>query len=141
MLELGEEYLSGMIVTEPMGARIAEISESATPFPHRKGNLYMIQYNLGWQNASASPRYLAAAKRLYNFMTPFVSKSPRSSYLNYRDSDLGGNKDVNTSYEEARVWGKAYFKGNFEKLALVKGNVDPENYFWSAKYPTLCFLS
>ncbi|KAL5702328.1 cinnamyl-alcohol dehydrogenase [Ranunculus cassubicifolius] len=131
LLELGEEYTSGMIVTEPMGGRISEISKTATPFPHRKGNLYMIQYNLNWLNASDSPRYLAAARRLYDFMTPFVSKSPRSSYFNYRDLDLGANKDVNASYREARVWGRAYFKGNFARLTHVKSMVDPDNYFWS----------
>ncbi|KAL5702358.1 cinnamyl-alcohol dehydrogenase [Ranunculus cassubicifolius] len=131
MLELGEEYTSGMIVTEPMGGRNEEISESFTPFPHRKGYMFMIQYNLNWQNVDDSSRYLAAARRLYDFMTPLVSKSPRSSYFNYRDLNVGANRDVNTSYEEARGWGNAYFKGNFERLALVKALVDPENYFWS----------
>ncbi|KAL5200412.1 hypothetical protein ABZP36_021615 [Zizania latifolia] len=33
------------------------------------------------------------------------------------------------SYEKARVWGEAYFKGNFERLAAVKAKVDPDNFF------------
>ncbi|KAL5702361.1 cinnamyl-alcohol dehydrogenase [Ranunculus cassubicifolius] len=131
MLEVGEEFMSGMMVTEPMGGILDEISETSIPFPHRKGNLFMIQYNLAWQNVSDSPRYLAAVRKLYDFMTPFVSKSPRSSYFNYRDLDLGANKDINTTYKDVLGWGKAYFKGNFERLALVKSKVDPENYFWS----------
>ncbi|KAL5702235.1 cinnamyl-alcohol dehydrogenase [Ranunculus cassubicifolius] len=131
ILEVGDEYMSGMVVTEPMGGRNDEISETAIPFPHRKGNLFMVQYNLNWLSASNSSRYLAAARKVYNFMTPFVSKSPRSSYFNYRDANLGVNKDYNTSYKEASVWGIPYFQSNFKRLAIVKRKVDPENYFWN----------
>ncbi|KAL5708919.1 cinnamyl-alcohol dehydrogenase [Ranunculus cassubicifolius] len=140
-----DEDISPQMITEPMGGRMAEISESASPFPNRKGNLYNIQYFLTWQNGSATPRFVEAARRLYNFTTPFVSKSPRARYVNYRDLDIGVNKDVNTSYEEARVWGESYFGANFERLAVVKGKVDPENYFWNEQSippfaPTRCCI-
>jgi hypothetical protein len=29
------------------------------------------------------------------------------------------------------VWGEKYFRGNFRRLAMVKGEVDPEQVFWS----------
>ena len=64
-------------------------------------------------------------------MTPYVSKSPRASYFNYKDLDLGQNKHHNTSYSEASVWGKKYFKGNFRRLAQIKTEFDPENFFWN----------
>nr|CAB3484048.1 unnamed protein product [Digitaria exilis] len=32
-------------------------------------------------------------------------------------------------YEKAKVWGEKYFKGNFERLAAVKGKVDPDDFF------------
>lgn len=32
----------------PYGGRMSEISVSATPFPHRAGNLYKIQYSANW---------------------------------------------------------------------------------------------
>ncbi|KAL5208177.1 hypothetical protein ABZP36_032612 [Zizania latifolia] len=48
-----------------------------------------------------------------------------------RDLDLGQNVEGNTSYEEAKVWGEKYFRGNFRRLAIVKGEVDPEQLFWS----------
>ena len=54
---------------------------------------------------------------------------PRAAYLNYRDLDLGTNKESNVSYLEARVWGLKYFKGNFKRLAQVKSKVDPKNFF------------
>ena len=55
--------------------------------------------------------------------------NPRAAYLNYRDLDLGTNKESNVSYLEARVWGLKYFKGNFKRLAQVKSKVDPKNFF------------
>jgi hypothetical protein len=51
--------------------------------------------------------------------------------VNYRDLDLGENTVVGnvTNYEAAKVWGEKYYKGNFERLAMVKGEVDPDDYF------------
>ncbi|KAL5708325.1 cinnamyl-alcohol dehydrogenase [Ranunculus cassubicifolius] len=125
------EDISPMMMAEPLGGKMSEIAESATPFPHRAGNLYVIHYFISWQDGSASTRYLDSMKRLYSNMTPYVSKSPRGAYINYKDLDLGANKGVNTSYLEARVWGEKYFKGNFARLAYVKSKVDPENFFWN----------
>ena len=54
---------------------------------------------------------------------------PRAAYFNYRDIDLGRNEMLDTSYEQAMVWGSKYFKDNFRRLAIVKGEVDPGNFF------------
>ena len=40
-----------------------------------------------------------------------MSKFRRVAYLNYRDLDLGTNKESNVSYLEAGVWGLKYFQG------------------------------
>lgn len=111
-----------------------EISESEIPFPHRKGNLYNLQYLVKWEVNSirASNKHLHWIRMLYKYMKPYVSKYPRAAYLkilNYRDLDLGTNKEGSMSYSEARVWGVKYFKGNFKRLAHVKSNVDPNNFF------------
>jgi len=58
-----------------------------------------------------------------------VSNSPRSSYINYRDVDIGVNGPGNANHAEARVWGKKYFKRNFDRLVEVKTKVDPSNFF------------
>ena len=63
-------------------------------------------------------------------MTPYVSESPRCSYLNYIDVDLGVNQKGNVSYEEASIWGTKYFKDNFDRLVQVKNRVDSDNFFW-----------
>ncbi|RWV80363.1 hypothetical protein GW17_00058386 [Ensete ventricosum] len=110
------------LIMEPFGGVLDEIAESATPFPHRKGNLYIIQYIMAWfeTDTETTERHLSWMRKLYALMTPYVSKNPRAAYLNYRDIDLG---------KKARIWGPKYFKNNFHRLGYVKSKVDPHNFF------------
>jgi len=126
-----EEEAQATVIFEPYGGIMDKISESETPFPHRKGNLYNIQYLVNWEGNSeeASKKHLEWAKMIYRYMTPYVSKSPRAAYFNYKDLDIGQNLHDNTSYSEASVWGTKYFKGNFRRLAEVKTKFDPHNFF------------
>ncbi|XVF37894.1 hypothetical protein REPUB_Repub20aG0050400 [Reevesia pubescens] len=82
------------------GGKMDEIPETATPFPHRAGNLYKIAYNVGWQIGDniKSQRYINWVRKVYSYMTSFVSKSPREAYINFRDLDIGTNNEGNTSY-------------------------------------------
>ncbi|KAF7120221.1 hypothetical protein RHSIM_Rhsim13G0169600 [Rhododendron simsii] len=131
------------MILSPYGGRLSEISESATPFPHRAGILYGIHYGVFWTQAgkSASDRHMRAIRRFYSFMTPYVTKNPRSAYLNYRDLDLGVNNKGNntTSYEQASIWGLKYYGiYNFKRLVHVKTKVDPGNFFRNEQsIPTL----
>ncbi|KAJ6843574.1 berberine bridge enzyme-like 22 [Iris pallida] len=130
LMENKEEPLT--MILEPYGGILSEISETATPFPHRKGNLYNIQYYLWWMDqagdAAVTRKHLEWMRKMYGFMAPFVSSNPRAAYYNYKDIDLGRNGAV-ASYAEARAWGDKYFKNNFRRLAAVKGRVDPHNFF------------
>nr|XP_028965120.1 berberine bridge enzyme-like 13 [Malus domestica] len=121
----------GIMIWDPYGGKMAEISEDFTPFPHRAGVLYNIQYFTKWfeGGALAEKKHLEGINRVYNFMAPFVTKNPRTAYTNYRDLDIGRN--IKGTLEEAKVWGEKYFKGNFERLAKIKGKVDYENFFKS----------
>ncbi|CAL5186563.1 unnamed protein product [Lathyrus oleraceus] len=121
-----------LLIMEPYGGKMSEISESEIPFPHRKGNLYNIQYMVKWDKngIEESNRNIEWMRELYRYMSPYVSKSPRGAYFNYKDLDLGSNKNNGkTSYSEASVWGMKYFKGNFRRLAQIKTKFDPHNFF------------
>ncbi|XVF37897.1 hypothetical protein REPUB_Repub20aG0050700 [Reevesia pubescens] len=128
---LEEDGTSGTLNFISYGGKMAEIPETATPFPHRAGNLYKLNYNVGWQQVdnTDSQRYISWIRRLYNYTSSFVSKSPREAYVNYRDLDIGANNEGNTSYAQASVWGRKYFKKNFDRLVYVKSKIDPENFF------------
>ncbi|KAK9684115.1 hypothetical protein RND81_10G187400 [Saponaria officinalis] len=125
LAELGNPGL----VFNPYGGKMSEISTSETPFPHRSGNMYKIQYSINWEkdDSDEEKKCLNMIRELYDFMTPYVSESPRSAYLNYRDIDIGVSH--NFCYEEGKVYGEKYFRGNFERLVKVKSKVDGDNFF------------
>ena len=122
VMQIGE---AGIMNWTPYGGKMSEISPSETPFPHRAGILFNIQYYSKWNEEGnvTEVKHLDWINKLYYFMTTFVSKNPRAAYLNYRDLDIG----INTvgTFAQAKVWGEKYFK----RLAVIKGEVDPENYF------------
>ncbi|KAJ8440828.1 hypothetical protein Cgig2_000716 [Carnegiea gigantea] len=118
-LQIGEAY----VVMEPLGGRMNNISETQIAFPHRTGNLYNIQYIVKWKvnEVKEAQKHIHWVRMLHRYMTPYVSRSPRAAYFNYRDLDLGINGiNGTTSYLGARIWGTNYFKDNFERLAKVK---------------------
>ncbi|XP_031256887.1 berberine bridge enzyme-like 26 [Pistacia vera] len=125
-----EEKTSYLILT-PYGGKMSEISDTEIPFPHRIGNLYKIQYMVTWNIEDESAKHTGGIRRLYEYMKPYASKAPRAAYLGYRDLDLGRNKNGNTSYAQANIWGLKYFKKNFRRLVQVKTAVDPGNFFWN----------
>ncbi|XP_020599901.1 berberine bridge enzyme-like 23 [Phalaenopsis equestris] len=132
LMEANDEPV--VLILDPMGGRMSEIKEDAVAFPHRNGNIYNIQYFMRWfaTEEGVTERHLEWMRKLHRFMTPYVSSNPRAAYYNYKDIDLGRNADVKgTTYSAAKVWGTKYFKGNFQRLAKVKGLVDPGNFFWN----------
>ncbi|KDP36335.1 hypothetical protein JCGZ_09755 [Jatropha curcas] len=119
-----------LMIWNPFGGKLSEISESEIPFPNRKGILFMIQYASNWQDGQKSEaKHIDWIRKLYNYMEPLVGNNPRTAYVNYRDLDLGINTKNNFSVTEASVWGIKYFKNNFNRLVQVKTKVDPDNFF------------
>ncbi|KAK2980086.1 hypothetical protein RJ640_012617 [Escallonia rubra] len=120
-----------MMIWNPYGGKMAEISESEIPFPHRKGNIFKIQYLTLWNEDDkvVAARHYDWIRKLYNYMASYASKFPRAAYVNYRDLDLGMNKNGSTSFIEASGWGDKYFKNNFYRLVRIKSRVDPDNFF------------
>ncbi|XP_050370073.1 berberine bridge enzyme-like 14 [Argentina anserina] len=125
MIEIGD----GGMLWNPYGGKMSEISDGETPFPHRKGNIFKIQYSFNWKDGriETTNRYLNLTRKLYEAMTPHVSKNPREAFLNYRDIDIGTN--TRDEYKEGEVYGFKYFKHNFDRLVQIKTKVDPDNFF------------
>ncbi|CAN6207519.1 unnamed protein product [Urochloa humidicola] len=123
---------AGIMILDPYGAAIAAVPEAATPFPHRAGVLYNIQYvNLWFAGGGGGAAQMKWIRDLYAFMEPYVTSSPREAYFNYRDLDLGENVVVGnvSSYEAGKVWGEKYFRDNYRRLAAAKTAIDPDDYF------------
>lgn len=136
------ELEAPMLTFNPYGGKMSEISASATPFPHRAGNLWKVQYATNWDilGTKAADHYIELTRKLHMYMTPFVSKNPREAFYNYKDLDIGINHNANgiSSYLEGRVYGIKYFKHNFDRLVNVKTKVDPGNFFRNEQsIPTL----
>ncbi|KAK4768294.1 hypothetical protein SAY87_003435 [Trapa incisa] len=129
LISLGKSGL----VFNAYGGRMSEIAATATPFPHRAGNLYKIQHSINWseKGTDAEKNYLSQIREAYRYMEPLVSSNPRSAFLNYRDLDIGvtTNGNGNDSYAQGLVYGLKYFNGNFDRLVRIKTAVDPTNFF------------
>lgn len=122
-----EDVGNAQMIMMPYGGRMNQIPKSEIPYPHRAGNIYQIQYTVNCEQVIQ--RHISWIKSVYVNMTRFVSKNPRTAYLNYRDLDIGtNNEDGSTSYAQASIWGLKYFESNFYRLVLVKTMVDPSNF-------------
>ncbi|WMV27620.1 hypothetical protein MTR67_021005 [Solanum verrucosum] len=138
-LDVLEKEPKGHIILDPYGGAMERISEDAIAFPHRKGNLFGIQYLVEWgkkdNSITKSNAYIEWIREFYNTMAPFVSSAPRAAYVNYIDLDLGviDNLLINTNaghaMERARVWGQKYFLNNYDRLVKAKTIIDPLNVF------------
>lgn len=119
-----------LMIFNPYGGMMSKISESETPFPHRKGVIFKIQYLTLWNDEmkESEANHVDWIRKLYTYMAPYVSTLPREAYVNYRDLDLGMNRN-GSGFIEASVWGFKYFKENFIRLVEVKTKVDPDDFF------------
>lgn len=140
-------YLStgptGSIQLDPHGGAMARVGRAETPFPHRAGNLYSIQYGVNWDQSQVAraEEYIGWLRSFYKYMNPYMSKDPRAAYVNYLDLDLGANNWTraaggSSAQAVARVrssCGETYFGQNFNRLVRARTVVDPGNVFNNAQ--------
>uniref|UniRef100_A0A5B8XB28 Precondylocarpine acetate synthase 3 n=1 Tax=Tabernanthe iboga TaxID=141617 RepID=PAS3_TABIB len=128
-----DEENTPIILMLPHGGMMSKISDSETPFPYRQGVIYSMIEEVVWdcQDDYSSEEHVSGLRRLYDLMAPYVSKQPRGTFRTIRNLDTGRNNDSGTTYSAAKEWGLKYFKNNFRKLAITKGAVDPENFFYN----------
>ncbi|XP_027931503.1 berberine bridge enzyme-like 8 [Vigna unguiculata] len=127
------ELEKSVMFFNPYGGRMAEIPSTETPFPHRAGNLWKIQYQANWFEAGeeVAQHHMKQLRELYKYMTPFVSQNPRQAFMCYKDLDLGTNHHGFLGYLKGRAYGVQYFHDNFKRLVEIKSKVDPTNFFWT----------
>ncbi|XP_027367915.1 reticuline oxidase-like [Abrus precatorius] len=136
-LDILEKEPKGYVILDPYGGMMHHISSESIAFPHRRGNLFTIQYLIYWKEADndKSSDYIDWIRGFYAAMTPFVSWGPRAAYINYMDFDLGVMKRIRNGaimkddVENARVWGEKYFLSNYDRLVRAKTLIDPNNVF------------
>ncbi|KAF6156757.1 hypothetical protein GIB67_033226 [Kingdonia uniflora] len=137
-LDILEKEPKGYVILDPYGGFMNTVISTSTPFPHRDGNLFTIQYLVDWNKDDITKNaiFLEWIRWFYSSMTPFVSKGPRSAYVNYLDLDLGEMSYLNSrtgpiddAVDTARAWGEKYFLRNYDRLVLAKTIIDPENVF------------
>ncbi|EEC83421.1 hypothetical protein OsI_28887 [Oryza sativa Indica Group] len=147
---------AGYVILDPYGGAMAREGSGDTPFPHRAGNLYSVQYGVTWEagddgggggggdgggGGGGGEARMAWLRALYAYMAPHVSKNPRAAYVNYVDLDLGTNalagnvSSPSSSVSRARsTWGSAYFSpANFDRLVGAKTLIDRSNVFSNAQ--------
>ncbi|KAK3122776.1 hypothetical protein QOZ80_8AG0618140 [Eleusine coracana subsp. coracana] len=143
----GPHHHQGSVILDPYGGAMARVANTATPFPHRAGYLYSVQYGVTWtapEQVDRADEYVGWLRSVYEFMAPFVSKDPRAAYVNYVDLDLGVNGWTNATGggtdgdddavgRAAAAWGRSYFSGNFDRLVRAKSKVDAGNVFNNAQ--------
>lgn len=143
-LEGALDMISGQpkmsIILDPFGGTLGRIEEDATPFPHRAGILYGIEYYIDWNEEDEirgkGEEYMDGMRKVYGYMEPFVSNNPRRAYVNNVDLDLGVvdwsgliASKVEGSVGVGRDWGEKYFVGNYDRLVRAKREIDPDNVF------------
>jgi FAD/FMN-containing dehydrogenase len=107
----------GWVVFESYGGMMNLIPNDATAFPHRKGNLFCVEYNISWSKQEQSPEMLDWMREFHRKVRPYFSGA---AYANYCDLDL-------------EDWGHAYFGNNFERLREIKRKYDGKNVFQYAQ--------
>ncbi|KHN30536.1 Reticuline oxidase [Glycine soja] len=136
-LDILEKEPKGYVILDPYGGKMHNISSESIAFPHRRGNLFTIQYLIYWKEADNDKNsdYVDWIRGFYAAMTPFVSWGPRAAYVNYMDFDLGVMERISNGanmkdvVEHARVWGEKYFLSNYDRLVRAKTLIDPNNVF------------
>lgn len=151
-IEILAKEPKGYVILDPYGGAMAKISSESIAFPHRKGNIFTIQYLVGWDedDNSKSQDYIAWIRGFYSAMAPYVSSGPRAAYINYMDLDIGfmgmlnSSAPVDDAVEVARTWGEKYFLKNYDRLVRAKTKIDPLNVFRNQQgippRVTLCLL-
>ena len=97
---------------ESWGGAIGGVDTAATAFPHRDAP-FNLGMQAGWEDPDADDEMIAWTRALHEAVAPYTTDRVYSNYLDYDEGDR-----VADAYAE-----------NYERLAAVKAEWDPENLF------------
>lgn len=143
LIDFLQKQPKGYVLFEPYGGFMEKTRSDAIAFPHRKGNIFSIEYTITWDETDnkmgKSKEYINWIRRFYDAMTPYVSSNPRAAYVNYMDLDLGEVMEFDSAIDIARAstspvdmardWGEKYFLKNYDRLVKAKTIIDPQDVF------------
>lgn len=101
-----------MVALEPMGGAVADVSETATAFQHRR-SAYSLLILSGWVKDADSEANVAWARELWHLTQPLSSSGV---YVNYLGTE--GDQRVRDAYGV-----------NHARLSELKRKYDPGNFF------------
>ncbi|MBA9007494.1 FAD-binding oxidoreductase [Thermomonospora cellulosilytica] len=101
----GNDVAGRSVLLDALGGAVGRVRPGDTAFPHRRA-LFTVQYIAD----TGDRRWL---RDLHAAMEPYAGGA---AYVNYVDPELRG-------------WRRAYYGGNYERLARVKRAYDPEGLF------------
>jgi FAD/FMN-containing dehydrogenase len=101
-----------LVVTfQQLGGAVARVPDNGTAFSHRDAS-YSLLVMAGWRDAAADTSYVAAVRRYWQNLSPYST----GFYVNSI-----------TTGDEPKV--RANYRGNYARLAELKGRYDPTNLF------------
>lgn len=105
----------GGVAFDALGGAVNRVKPGATAFVHRNA-LFSAQYTTDWTNGAGGTgisNQHTWLRKYWSSMRPYASGQ---AYQNYIDPDLGN-------------WQRAYYGGNFPRLAAIKKKYDPARLF------------
>ncbi|WP_444947903.1 FAD-dependent oxidoreductase [Micromonospora ureilytica] len=128
--EGGEEHYGSAVYLSGFGGRIADVSPTATAFPHRSA-LFSAVYETSWWDESTAESQLAWVRRFYRDVyartggVPVPGDATSGAYINYPDADL-----MDPTWNTSGVpWHTLYYRDNYPRLQRVKARWDPRDVF------------
>lgn len=100
------------ILVAQLGGAINEVDQNATAYPHRDAP-YLFAVDSQWTDSEEDERHLEYTREFYEAMQPHYTDGV---YVNYLTEE--GQERVESAYRE-----------NYERLAEIKADFDPDNLF------------
>lgn len=101
-----------MVGIEPMGGAVARVDSTATAYPHREAR-YSFGIFGGWMDPADDEAAIEWTREFHDAVAPYATGGVYANYLDGDDSEK-----VHSAFGE-----------NYERLAALKAEWDPENVF------------